>query len=997
MRLTTRLSFALAGTLLLAGCLDQPASPRPLRLDARAAQVISDAGHSAGNQHFFFLPPLVSSAAFSGEFDRDAAPTVRICEWAGSCIRTLVEFATVEIEESEALDDKGIKVKRESYVAKWKTRDYALSSTATYRISVLVAGTELGFADVDVVPSQGAARNVNTNEYIPLVEDQTLRIPFRIEKGAVFKVGAAGGTLSTADGNASLVVPPGMFSGEVGLTIQPAPLAPETYAAASLIPGTAYDLGPSGPLPPPGLTAVLRYDPANLGGADPASLVILTLVGDKWAQIPNSVVDQGAHTVSAPLTHFSVYVVGTATVATIDPRGLVVVTGTTGQLNATIGPNRFWRWVSLNPNIATIASDGKVTGVLSGVAEIVLVTSPDGTFIEGYDRIFVRVVDPGQLAWTRNKEGVVFNHLFGIHGTSKTDVWVVGTLGVIVHYDGTNTRVDPSGTTQVLRDVWAVSPSNVYAVGGNAPGAGVILHYNGSAWSTVVNNGEVFFGIDASDNYLFAVGTGGKILRIDPVTGAIATVLSSPGITFRGVSGSGSDVFAVGVNSSGAGVVVSSALDGDVGSWVPWTPPAGVTVGALNAVWSDPFSPFVVVAGDNGLVIGSPDLGGTWIAEPTSFPTFRAVTSNPGMSSALDVYLGGDRGTMTSGERCLCGTNGDEFVSGTVSQGVTSLWTDPDGLIWGVGLGGLIFQQNTVYGHTFKALAQGQIFSDVWASSNGRVLLSSGTLNSEIITTSSFGADGYFSTLLEWNGNGFNGLNANETAGAAYAVGPFGSVFRQTMSTGVWTRQSSGTTQHLLDAWVSNSDVTYVVGNGGTVLRTANHGVTWSSVATGLPTNVDYTQVWGFGDNDVIVAASSGAVYRTTNGGGAWTLLRAGPGGQYVTGLWASDANNVFMAMQDLTTGHGAIAYSTGGVWKPKVDRSETRYLAGAWGTSPTDVFIAGSGGTVLHVGVKADGTLDVIPQVTGTTKDLFAVWGATSKIIFVAGTAGTVYTGTRP
>jgi len=49
---------------------------------------------------------------------------------------------------------------------------------------VLVAGTELGFADVDVVANNGDLRRVD-QDHIPLRIGRTLLIPFRIEQGAL--------------------------------------------------------------------------------------------------------------------------------------------------------------------------------------------------------------------------------------------------------------------------------------------------------------------------------------------------------------------------------------------------------------------------------------------------------------------------------------------------------------------------------------------------------------------------------------------------------------------------------------------------------------------------------------------------------------------------------------------------------------------------------------------------------------------------------------------
>src|SRR5207302_6763411 len=79
------------------------------------------------------------------------------------------------------------------YLVNWDTGQCTtgpctLTPGAVYRIRVLVAGTELGHADVQVVASQQEARNVNTGELFPLVDGRTVPVKFRIEVGAVFVV-----------------------------------------------------------------------------------------------------------------------------------------------------------------------------------------------------------------------------------------------------------------------------------------------------------------------------------------------------------------------------------------------------------------------------------------------------------------------------------------------------------------------------------------------------------------------------------------------------------------------------------------------------------------------------------------------------------------------------------------------------------------------------------------------------------------------------------------
>ncbi|MGP8078886.1 MAG: hypothetical protein ACLPVI_00035 [Dehalococcoidales bacterium] len=58
-------------------------------------------------------------------------------------------------------------------------------------------------------------------------------------------------------------------------------------------------------------------------------------------------------------------------------------------------------------------------------------------------------------------------------GSSSSDIFVVGSGGIILHYDGNAWSIMTSGTTDILVGVWGSSQSEVFAVGYN----GTILHY----------------------------------------------------------------------------------------------------------------------------------------------------------------------------------------------------------------------------------------------------------------------------------------------------------------------------------------------------------------------------------------------------------------------------------------------------------------------------------------------------------------------------------------
>jgi hypothetical protein len=60
--------------------------------------------------------------------------------------------------------------------------------------------------------------------------------------------------------------------------------------------------------------------------------------------------------------------------------------------------------------------------------------------------------------------------------------------------------------------------------------------------------------------------------------------------------------------------------------------------------------------------------------------------------------------------------------------------------------------------------------------------------------------------------------------------------------------------------------------------------------------------------------------------------------------------------------------------------------LRDVWGSSPTDVFVAGDDGTIIRCDGKA-----CRPQVSGTFENLYAVWGASPTDVYAVGNRGTI------
>jgi photosystem II stability/assembly factor-like uncharacterized protein len=81
------------------------------------------------------------------------------------------------------------------------------------------------------------------------------------------------------------------------------------------------------------------------------------------------------------------------------------------------------------------------------------------------------------ISWKHQDSNVNID-LSGVSVLFSYSIWAVGDYGSILHYDGTMWVPQDSGTRQNLYDVFALDTTHVWAVGD-----GIILFYDGSAWS----------------------------------------------------------------------------------------------------------------------------------------------------------------------------------------------------------------------------------------------------------------------------------------------------------------------------------------------------------------------------------------------------------------------------------------------------------------------------------------------------------------------------------
>jgi hypothetical protein len=435
---------------------------------SRPAASILDARHGNGNAHFYFLPPLVPSPNATGTFDATLSPTVRICEWSGAaCAQVLATFTTSSGPGSETVR---LDASAEEYVANWHTDQFSLDPAKTYRIAVLVAGTELGHADVDVVQNGAQLRNVQTGEYVGLVNGRTLPIKFRIEVGAVRVVGPAGATVSAPGGTATLEIPPGALAGDAGITVQPSSAVPPRVTA---VPGTAWSFGPDGLRFEVPVTLTIRYSPAALGAIAEHKLRLHKIRGGGLVEVEGSTVDTVANEVRGEITGFSDYVVGPGGGLTwsLFPGAPTRVTGLAGlgngDLLAVTARGEVWSY-----NGAAWSRDT----VLGNYVHAVWAADPVNVFVIGRDSLFRYDGSQWAPVYAQSLEDFTVDFTAAIWGTSASNVYV--SYGTAIHrFDGSSwSQVFDGDTTCYINRIWGSGPADIFAVGD------CVVHYDGSNW-----------------------------------------------------------------------------------------------------------------------------------------------------------------------------------------------------------------------------------------------------------------------------------------------------------------------------------------------------------------------------------------------------------------------------------------------------------------------------------------------------------------------------------
>jgi photosystem II stability/assembly factor-like uncharacterized protein len=152
---------------------------------------------------------------------------------------------------------------------------------------------------------------------------------------------------------------------------------------------------------------------------------------------------------------------------------------------------------------------------------------------------------------------------------------------------------------------------------------------------------------------------------------------------------------------------------------------------------------------------------------------------------------------------------------------------------------------------------------------------------------------------------------------------------------GQWSAANSGTTNNLNGAYLLDSGVGFVVGDGGTIVKTTDAGMTWSPLTSGTMNALH--DVYFFDATQGVAVGAQGRVLRTTDGGAGWQRVASG-----VTDTLRSVS---FSGVNGISGGDSqTILYSTdaGASWHPGQTGSFGPPFFGAHMLNSTTGFVAG-------------------------------------------------------
>ena len=407
-------------------------------------------------------------------------------------------------------------------------------------------------------------------------------------------------------------------------------------------------------------------------------------------------------------------------------------------------------------------------------------------------------------------------------GSSGDNVFTVGENGTIKHYDGSSWQPMASGTTEDILAIWGLPTGELFAALQHS-----VLYYDGTSWGEILTTNETLKDIWAmSRGDVYAVGDNGAVLHYDGQSWALTTL--ADGRTLMQVFGTASnDVYTGGETNS-------RLYHFDGLSWQPVFLPTFSF--ETTSIWGT--SPADMFAVGQGIEEGPPPSvfhfdGSEWHRESIPFliPFNRDLTTISGNEQSLFVGGAYDAFLRFDGEVWRRGYpgGGEGYISDiSAGPGSSVVVSDSDGCV--SSFDGASWTHHYCEGEVMHAWASA--LDDIFGIAGARIAHFDGRSwqsmqsNTTVELYDVWGrstlevyAVGDSCTVVHYDGQSWQPMQSDTderlraiwgNAEIAVAVGTHGTILH--LQDGQWLPANSPTTKHLTGVWGAASNDIYAVG-----------------------------------------------------------------------------------------------------------------------------------------------------------------------------------------
>ncbi len=698
---------------------------------------------------------------------------------------------------------------------------------------------------------------------------------------------------------------------------------------------------------------------------------------------------------SGTVTSSVTVLVRTAFAVTVSPPDGAIRVGNSLPLLATVsaddGAARSVTWTSSAPTIASVTSQGVVTGIAAGTATISARSTSDprvtasATITVAPPRSIV--VTPSEKNVGRNESIALTAQVFVDPGMSSAITWrtnrpLIATVtqqGVVTGVtdgDATITAVSVADTTlrasalvrvlNVVRSISLAPTSATLQVGQTREFAATIVADQGVSRALAWTSSNPAVATVNAQGVATAVGVGNAVVRARAVadstregTATISVVARPVELTLATRS--------VGLIIGGS-TTIATTVTGDPGisTAVRWS-----SRNSAVATVNDQGAVSAVSSGNTYLVAEA-------VADITKRDSVR-VNVVPRLANA-----------WTSSR-----------LGGPLIEDIVSIWAPSGSLAYAVNSLGDVFRWN---GSAWAISARGAQFNTLFSAVHGA-------------TENAITAVGSNGVIVRFDGTNWTAMTSGTTAAltnvwmqsadTAWAVGAAGTALR--FVNGAWTQSATNTTARLRAVSAAGNSV-FAVGDGGTIRRWLSGS--WQPIESGTSEVLHDVWVSADGGSNIIVVGDFGTILRwngsvfrseasstsgslfSITGNAAGVLFATGDGValRFTNGVWVDQSvpyrtrfgSNWIDESSRLWVGgqRGLLMTTTApNVWSTL---SLTPDLLDVWSSSATHAITVGELGFIFHYN-GAEWTRRVAP----TLERLNTVWAASSTLAFAAGDNG--------